>query len=67
MTFSSPGDAPPIDYLINTPEDLHLNGILETVPLTDPFSVGPSYTVDILSGKELTTFQAFLQLCLMHG
>ena len=43
-------DNPPVDYAVSMGEDLHLNGILESIWVADVFSTGPNYQVTITSG-----------------
>ncbi|XP_006823110.2 uncharacterized protein LOC100367144 [Saccoglossus kowalevskii] len=46
---------PPLDYLVKPDEDFHVGGIIETVVITDAFSVG-DYNVTILQGNEARHF-----------
>ncbi|XP_033751294.1 LOW QUALITY PROTEIN: uncharacterized protein LOC117335429 [Pecten maximus] len=52
----NPEDEPPRDYVISFDEDYHLNGIIQQVVLSDVFSVGPPFTVDIIRGNEARHF-----------
>ncbi|XP_069131705.1 uncharacterized protein [Argopecten irradians] len=51
-----PEDEPPRDYVITFDEDYHLNGIIQEVVLSDIFSAGPPFTVNILRGNEARHF-----------
>lgn len=48
-----PAEEPPRDYIVTVTEDLHQNGIVAEVVLSDIFSVGPPFTVTILRGIDL--------------
>ncbi|XP_072182297.1 uncharacterized protein [Diadema setosum] len=45
-----------IDYSVEISEGLPVNGIVETITVADPFSVGPFYNVSIISGNEARHF-----------
>ena len=49
--LSLDSDNPPPDYAVRITEGYHLNGIVETIWVADAFSVGPSYNVSIVDGK----------------
>ncbi|XP_078655610.1 uncharacterized protein LOC144902206 [Branchiostoma floridae x Branchiostoma belcheri] len=46
----------PLDYEVTVREDLHVNGTVQTVVVTDIFSTGPFYNVSILKGNEARHF-----------
>ena len=48
--ITDPLEEPPADYLVSIDEDFHIDGIAETMFLTDAFSLGPPFTVTILKG-----------------
>ena len=51
--IQSDSDQPATDYFETPDEDLGVDGIVATIDLTDYFSVGPTYTVEIVSGRFL--------------
>ena len=42
---------PAMDYLLYVYEDFHVNGILEELELTDHFTTGPPFVLDLLKGN----------------
>eukprot|EP00058_Branchiostoma_floridae_P009585 XP_002595073.1 hypothetical protein BRAFLDRAFT_90183 [Branchiostoma floridae] len=46
----------PLDYETTIREDLHVNGTVQIIVVTDIFSTGPSYNVTILKGNEARHF-----------
>ena len=50
-------DDPPTDYFVDVDEDYHIDGILETITLSDYFSTGP-YDLSLWKGKN--EFQYFI-------
>ncbi|CAH1238208.1 THBS3 [Branchiostoma lanceolatum] len=46
----------PLDYETTIREDLHVNGTVQIIVVTDIFSAGPSYNVSILQGNEARHF-----------
>ncbi|XP_021356440.1 uncharacterized protein LOC110452321 isoform X2 [Mizuhopecten yessoensis] len=52
----NPEDEPPRDYVISFDEDYHVNGIIQELVLSDVFSSGPPFTVDIIRGNEARHF-----------
>lgn len=51
-----PGDPLPVDYIVKFSEDSHVGAIGLDFTLVDPFSVGPSYTIELTNGNEARHF-----------
>lgn len=43
-------EEPPRDYIVYIDEDFYVDGIIETIFLSDSFSAGPPFHVNILRG-----------------
>ena len=41
----------PMDYAIDLEENFHVDGIVATMDLTDHFSLGPNYDINIFQGN----------------
>ena len=39
-----------MDHFVNVSEDLHVDGLVVEIPLTDVFSTGPNFAVTIMKG-----------------
>ena len=42
---------PPMDHFVSVSEDLHVDGLVAEMPLTDVFSIGPNFDVSIMKGS----------------